>query len=218
VARQAEEETKAKTSPAPAGSDSGWIADFEQEGAPRAQFGAGWMVTTDAMAGGKSVGKMEVVAGGAEGSKGALRVTGEVMEGFAFPWSGVMFSPGPAPMQPANLSGHKAIQFWAKGDGQTYQVMMFTKKLGYRPAIQTFVAGLEWKQFTLTFAAFGDVDGIDIMAIAWAVRSACVAVRNRCAAHRAGAQKSQMPHAFCPSARSPKWRTNVDMRHSLPSA
>ena len=168
VARQAEEETKAKTSPAPAGSDSGWIADFEQEGAPRAQFGAGWMVTTDAMAGGKSVGKMEVVAGGAEGSKGALRVTGEVMEGFAFPWSGVMFSPGPAPMQPANLSGHKTIQFWAKGDGQTYQVMMFTKKLGYRPAIQTFVAGLEWKLFTLTFAAFGDVDGIDIMAIAWA--------------------------------------------------
>ena len=73
-----------------------------------------------------------------------------------------------APMQPANLSGHKTIQFWAKGDGQTYQVMMFTKKLGYRPAIQTFVAGLEWKQFTLTFAAFGDVDGIDIMAIAWA--------------------------------------------------
>jgi hypothetical protein len=99
VAKQAEEETKAKTSPAPTGSESRWIADFEQEGAPRAQFGAGWMVTTDAMAGGKSVGKMEVVAGGAEGSKGALRVTGEVMEGYAFPWSGVMFSPGAAPMR-----------------------------------------------------------------------------------------------------------------------
>jgi imidazolonepropionase-like amidohydrolase len=168
LAKLAEEETKAKTTPAPTGSESGWIADFEQEGAPRAQFGAGWMVSTDAMAGGKSVGKMEVVVGGAEGSKGALRVTGEVMEGFAFPWSGVMFSPGAAPMQPANLSSHKAIQFWAKGDGQTYQVMMFTKKLGYRPATQTFVAGPDWKQFTLTFAAFGDVDGSDIMAIAWA--------------------------------------------------
>ena len=101
------------------------------------------MVTTDAMAGGKSVGKMEVVAGGAEGSKGALRVTGEVMEGFAFPWSGVMFSPGAGPMQPANLASHKAIQFWAKGDGQTYQVMMFTKKLGYRLATQTFIASPE---------------------------------------------------------------------------
>jgi hypothetical protein len=30
------------------------------------------------------------------------------------------------------------------------------------------VAGPEWKQFTITFAAFGDVDGSDIMAIAWA--------------------------------------------------
>ena len=71
-------------------------------------------------------------------------------------------------MQAANLSSHKAIQFWAKGDGQTYQVMMFTKKLGYRPATQTFVAGPDWKHFTLSFAAFGDVDGSDIMAIAWA--------------------------------------------------
>ena len=40
---------KSMTRP-PTGSESGWIADFEQEGAPRAQFGAGWMVTTDAMA------------------------------------------------------------------------------------------------------------------------------------------------------------------------
>jgi hypothetical protein len=37
-----------------------------------------------------------------------------------------------------------------------------------------------------------------------AVRSASVAVRNRCAVHCAAAQKSQIPHAFCPSARSPK--------------
>jgi imidazolonepropionase-like amidohydrolase len=167
VAKQADDEAKAKTAPAPAGSESGWIADFDEEGAPRAKFGAGWLVTTDSMAGGKSVGKMEVVAGGAEGSKGALQVTGEVLQGFAFPWSGVMFSPGSAPMQPANLSSRKAIQFWAKGDGQTYQVMLFSKKLGYRPATQNFVAGPEWKQFTLPFAAFGDVDGSDIMAIAW---------------------------------------------------
>ena len=167
VAKQVEDEAKAKTAPAPAGSESGWIADFDEGDAPKAKFGAGWMVTTDSMAGGKSVGKMEVVAGGAEGSKGALRLTGEVLQGFAFPWSGAMFSPGSVPMQPANLSGRKAIQFWAKGDGQTYEVMLFSKKLGFRPATQNFVAGPEWKQITLPFAAFGDVDGSDIMAIAW---------------------------------------------------
>ena len=167
VAKQTEDEAKTKTAPAPAGSESGWIADFDEADTPKAKFGAGWMVTTDSMAGGKSVGKMDVVAGGAEGSKSALRITGEVLQGFAFPWSGAMFSPGAIPMQPANLSSHKAIQFWAKGDGQMYQVMLFSKKLGYRPATQNFVAGSEWKQITLPFASFGAIDGSDIMAIAW---------------------------------------------------
>jgi hypothetical protein len=167
IAKQTEEETKAKNAAPPTGSESGWISDFDQEGAPQARFGAGWMVSTDQMAGGKSAGKMEVVPGGAEGTKNALSVTGEVTAAFAYPWSGVMFSPGPAPMAPVNLSARKAIQFWAKGDGQTYQLMIFSKRLGYRPATQTFVAGPEWKQFTLTFASFGDLDGSDIMGIVW---------------------------------------------------
>ena len=34
-------------------SESGWTGDFEQEGAPQARFGAGWMVSTDQIAGGK---------------------------------------------------------------------------------------------------------------------------------------------------------------------
>jgi imidazolonepropionase-like amidohydrolase len=168
IARQTEEQAKAKTGAPPAGSESGWISDFEEESAPRARFGAGWILSTDQMAGGKSVAKFEVVPGGAEGSKSALQVTGEVTQGFAYPWSGVMFSPGPTPMAPANLSSRKGIQFWAKGDSQTYQVMLFSQRLGYRPATQNFVAGPEWKQFTMTFASFGDLDGSDIMAIVWA--------------------------------------------------
>jgi imidazolonepropionase-like amidohydrolase len=167
VARQTEDRTRAKNGAPPAGSESGWIADFEQEGPPQSRFGAGWMVSTDQMAGGKSVARLEIVPGGAEGSKNALRVTGEVTPGFAYPWSGAMFSPGPTPMAPVNLSARKAIQFWAKGDGQTYQVMIFTQRLGYRPATQTFAAEPEWKQFTLAFAGFGDLDGSDIMAIVW---------------------------------------------------
>jgi imidazolonepropionase-like amidohydrolase len=167
VAKEIDAQAKLKNAPPPPGSESGWIADFEQEGAPQAKFGAGWVVSTDQMAGGKSTGKMEVVPGGAEGSKNALRVTGVVTEGFAFPWSGAMFSPGPAPMAPANLSARKAIQFQTKGDGQTYEVLVFSQRLGYRPAVQTFVAGPEWKQVTLPFASFGDLDGSDIMAIVW---------------------------------------------------
>jgi imidazolonepropionase-like amidohydrolase len=168
VAKQFDEQAKAKDAPAPPGSESGLISDFEQEGAPQAKFGAGWALSTDKLAGGKSVAKMEIVEGGADGSKSALRVTGEVVQGFAYPWSGVMFSPGATMMAPANLSSKKAIQFWAKGDSQTYQLMLFSKRLGFRPVTQTFVAGPDWKQFTLPFASFGDVDGSDLMGIVWA--------------------------------------------------
>ncbi|HEY1220356.1 MAG: CIA30 family protein [Bryobacteraceae bacterium] len=168
VAKQFEDQAKAKSAPPPVGSESGWISDFEQEGAPQAKFGVGWSLSTDKMAGGKSVAKMEIAPGGAEASKSYLLVTGEVIAGFAFPWSGVLFSPGPAIMAPANLSARKAIQFWAKGDGRTYQVMLFSRRLGYRPATQNFVAGPEWKQFTMPFASFGSIDGSDIIGIAWA--------------------------------------------------
>ena len=176
VAQQTADQTRTKAAPAPAGSESGWIADFEEEAAaqpqsqpqPKAKFGAGWSGSTDQIAGGKSVARMEVVAGGAEGSKGALHVSGEVMAGFAYPWSGAMFSPGPTPMAPANLSSKKSIQFWAKGDGQTYRVMVFATRLGFQPAMQTFVAGPEWKQFTMSLASFNGLDGSDLMAIIWA--------------------------------------------------
>jgi len=110
---------------------------------------------------------MEIAPGGAEGSKSYLLVTGEVIAGFAFPWSGVLFSPGPSMMAPANLSARKAIQFWAKGDGRTYEIMLFSKRLGYRPVTQTFVAGPEWKQFSFPFSSFSGADGSDIIGIAW---------------------------------------------------
>jgi imidazolonepropionase-like amidohydrolase len=167
VAKATQEQAAQSTAPPPAGSESGWISDFEESGSTKTRFGAGWDVTTDQLAGGKSVAKMEWSAGGAQESKGALLIAGEVRQGFAFPWSGVIFWPAAGPMQPANLSSKKAIRFWAKGDGQTYQVMIFDQKLGYRPASQTFVAAPEWKEYVLPFTAFG-VDGSGIMGIAWA--------------------------------------------------
>jgi hypothetical protein len=52
------------------------------------------MVSTDSMMGGKSPGPMQADAdcgtGGAQGSKGALNGSGEVLKGYAFPWSGAM--------------------------------------------------------------------------------------------------------------------------------
>lgn len=144
----------------PAGSESGLISDFE-DGAATAKFGLGWQISTDQMMGGKSSAQMAVVDGGAEGSKKALQITGELAQGASFSWAGVMFFPGSAPMTPVNLSGKKAISFWTKGDGRNYQVMLFAKAKGYVPATRQFAAGAEWKKITIPFSAF-DTDGSDV--------------------------------------------------------
>lgn len=146
----------AKNMPGPAGSESGLVSDFE-EGSPRAKYGAGWMVSTDAIMGGKSTARMKVVSPGANKSKGALEIDGEVVPGLAYAFAGVMFSPGFHPMAPANLASKKTIRFWVRNlpvegasvtpsDTRSYRVMMFAQSLGMMPSQKGFTAGPEWKQ------------------------------------------------------------------------
>jgi imidazolonepropionase-like amidohydrolase len=164
IARQKAEGEKARQAPGPAGSESGLISDFEGERVS-AKFGAGWMPTTDSMMGGKSTVELKLEQGGAQGSRGSLLVAGEVLPGSQFPWAGAMFSPGPYPMAPVNLSSKQRLSFWAKGDGQTCRVMVFARVLGMQPAFQTFQAGAEWKQFSFPWASFKGIDGHDVMSI-----------------------------------------------------
>jgi imidazolonepropionase-like amidohydrolase len=156
----------AAKAPPPAGSESGLVSNFDDLTA-KANYGQ-WMVSTDQVAGGKSTAKMEVVQGGAAGSKGALHATGEVAAGLPYAWSGVMFSPGARIMSPVNLSSKKTIRFWAKGDGKAYRIMLLTQSGGQIPAMQSFTAGPEWKQFQFTINSFSGADAHDLMAIVFA--------------------------------------------------
>ena len=158
-------EAKAQAAaPPPQGAESGLVSDFEQE-KPVSRFGAGWMVSTDSMIGGKSTAKLAIAPGGANGSKGCLDIAGEVAEGRGpAAWAGALFSPGASMMAPANLSSKKSLSFWAKGEGRSYAVMIFAKSFGYQPAIQTFAAGAEWKQFTFPLQSF-HTDGHDLMGV-----------------------------------------------------
>jgi hypothetical protein len=70
------------------------------------------------------------------------------------------------PMAPADLSKAKEIRFWVKGDGRGYKVMVFAASRGRMPLTQDFVAGAEWKEVAFPIAAFGGIDGHDIMGIA----------------------------------------------------
>ena len=152
--------------PAPAGSESGLVSNFDDLKIS-ANYGA-WMATSDAEAGGKSHASMQAVEGGADGSKGALKVSGEIVPGASFSWAGVFFHPGSSPEDSANLSGKKALSFWAKGDGKHYAVAVQTESnAGQMPAIQPFEAGPEWRQFSFPFSQF-HTDGHDLLGIAFA--------------------------------------------------
>ena len=150
----------------PRGSESGVVSTFD-DGSTRAEFG-GWSTSTDEIAGGKSTATITPVAGGAEGSTGALKVTGTISPAFAYAWAGALFSPGPAPMAPADLSAKKEIRFWARGDGKTYRLMIFAASKGRTPLIETFVAGQEWAEHVFRLANFSGIDGHDLMAVIFA--------------------------------------------------
>jgi hypothetical protein len=165
VAQEKEKMEQLKKTPAPA-SGSGLISDFEDDKI-RANFGAGWAISSDRIVGGNSTAKMELVKEGAGGSQGSLRLSGEVAKGGAMAWAGVMFFPGTTIMAPANLSFYQGIHFWLKGTERQYAVVFFAQHAGFVPAYsRMFKAGPEWHEFSFSFKDMGleayDVTGIFI--------------------------------------------------------
>ncbi len=153
--------------PPPVGSESGVVSNFDDLKVA-ANYGS-WMTTSDSEAGGKSTSAMQAVAGGANGSNGALKISGELVSGGApFNWAGVFFFPGSSPNASANLSSKKTLSFWAKGDGKSYAVAVQTEtNQGQMPAIVPFTVGPDWKQYSFPWSAF-KTDGSDIRGIAFA--------------------------------------------------
>jgi imidazolonepropionase-like amidohydrolase len=163
ISRPKASQTAEAAAPAAQAPATGEISNFE-DGSLKGTFGSGWQESTDQMAGGASVVQKEVVAGGAAGTGKSLAISGEVKAGFAFPWAGMMFLPGAAPMAPANLSSFQGVSFWTKGDGRSYEFMLFATRLGRMPAIKNFTAGPDWTQVTVPFSEL-NLDGSDILGI-----------------------------------------------------
>ncbi|HET8786521.1 MAG TPA: amidohydrolase family protein, partial [Candidatus Limnocylindrales bacterium] len=154
------------TFPVPPGSEAGDVSDFDA-GQPAVKFGSGWLVTTDQLAGGKSVGAIKVVAGGANGTPGALEISGTLDAGLPYGWSGVMFMPGQTAMAPVNLSAKKELRFFARGEeGRAYAIMMFTQGKGRMPVTRPFTTSSDWKEIVLPIASFQGIDAHDLMGIA----------------------------------------------------
>ena len=148
----------------PKGSESGVVSTFDDLKVA-ANFGS-WTLLTDSVMGGKSTATMDAVAGGASGTKGALRVAGENVKGAGFMFAGAVYSPGSGMFQGADLSDKKNISFWAKGDGKTCRFLVFTETNGQNPMFRSFVAAPEWKQYTFSFASL-NTDGHDLSGLAF---------------------------------------------------
>ena len=151
---------------AAAAAQPGPVADFDGGEATTA-YGSGWMDSTDDIVGGNSTVSAEIGDGGAEGSAHYLAVSGEIGDGFGFPWAGEMFYPGATPMAPVDLSAAAELVFWARGEPGTYRVMMFCQALGPMPTMQTFDVGSEWRQVVLRFNAFPGLDASGLTGVLW---------------------------------------------------
>jgi hypothetical protein len=152
-----------KSSPPPPNSESGWVSDFEGDKVA-ANFGAGWIISTDVQMAGKSTAQYKLAEGGAEGSRQSMIITGTIKEGAAFRWAGAMFLPGKTFVDPANLSSAKTVSFYARGQGAGFAVFLFSRSAGFMPAIRTFSAGPEWKEVVFPWENF-NTEGYDITGI-----------------------------------------------------
>jgi beta-glucosidase len=148
--------------PPPAGSESGLVSNFDD---PQVLSTYGTWVTTadDEEAGGASTATIARVTGGANGSAGALRVSGELKAGAQFTWAGAMFVPASSRGEAANLSGKKEASFWAKGDGQPYAVIMMTESRADQMPVSKFVTlAPEWRLYSFPLSDF-ETDGSDVL-------------------------------------------------------
>ncbi|GAA3934668.1 CIA30 family protein [Luteimonas lutimaris] len=162
-------ERVAASAAAPAASalDETLLADFDGDAI---DAGVGmWQSTTDAIAGGASVASHDLVAGGADGSSGALAVRGEIRPGFAYPWAGAIVFPGGEAMPALDFTARTELVFKVRGDGRRYSAMLFSgPSMQGMPSMQAFTAGEEWSEVRLPLDGFAGADLAQLRAIAFA--------------------------------------------------
>jgi len=146
----------------PAGSDSGLISDFEDP-TISTRFGSSWYAFGGI--------RMTLIAGGANGTRHSLAIAGEI-EADRAPdfWPGITTMPASAdiPLLPAELSSWQGVEFWAKGDGETYRMILGTSS-GYHE--QSFVAGQQWVQYRFPFRNFDSSGGSSVNSIILAAQN-----------------------------------------------
>lgn len=130
------------------------------------RLGSGWMPTSDQMAGGQSEARIDRIAGGADGSAGALRVQGSVRAGGAQRWAGAFYNPGEQMMQALDAGAGRELVFQVRGDGRDLSVLLFSGDQGAAPAIRRVATGPAWREHRLALDGFAGADPARLRAFA----------------------------------------------------
>jgi imidazolonepropionase-like amidohydrolase len=164
AAREHAELLAQRDAPPPPRSESGRISDFDR-GDLATTFGSGWQPSTDSFIGGTSTVKLDPSARGNK-SKHALRLSGTVVAGNPTQWAGALFSPGPAPLEPANRARFKSLAFTARADADTdLTVMLFARQLGQTPEQTAVAVGPKWTEHTIHLADIADIEPYDVVGL-----------------------------------------------------
>jgi ABC-2 type transport system permease protein len=139
------------------------IADFDA-GSEKARYGLGFAASDDKTRGGNSSASQKLVDGGAASSKAALEVSGEVGTGTQYAFAGTSFLPNGIPDAEwprqglMDYSRKQALVFQARGDGQSYLVMVMGPALDAIPAMYGFTAGTDWQEVRVPLQTFESAD------------------------------------------------------------
>lgn len=156
--------------PAEVAPDIPLLADFDN-GSDRTAYGQGLFASGDESQQGKSTASQKLIDGGANGSQGALEVTGEVRPGAPYPTAGTFFfANGEIMKSSIDISAKKTLSFQVRGDGKPYTLMMFTAS-NQIPLMQTVETGPEWREVKFELsryvgADFGHVLGFGLVSMA----------------------------------------------------
>ena len=145
--------------------EPGLLSHFDGERID-SRIGSGWMPTSDRMAGGQSDAALDLIAGGVDGSAGALRVRGIVKKGGDPVWAGAFFNPGEQMMQAVDAGPARELVFRVRGDGRELSVLLFSGAQGTAPSVRRVPTRPEWREHRLALADFAGADPTRLRAFA----------------------------------------------------
>jgi len=152
--------------------------DFE-DGDVLSNWETEWLALTDKVIGGSSTAEAKLISGGANSSKHALNVSGDVTTKTPFGFAGVVVSLGKKTEQNFDISQYSGIKFNTRGDGKTYRLVILTAAVkDYDDFSYTFSAPEDWKEIVVPFSKLrqfgfgkkvewtaGDVQAIEFMTL-----------------------------------------------------